>query len=189
MPRLFTGLEVPDPIRSALARLRQPLPGAKWIEAEDLHITLRFIGDIDNRSAEEFAHSLAGIEGQAFELRLAGLGAFGGNDPRSLWAGIEAGPELEALARAHDRAARATGLPAEARKFRPHLTLARLRHSPVDLVARFLQRHGGFRSEPFFVGRFVLFSSKPRSGGGPYVVEESFPLRGGHYDPLEYREE
>jgi 2'-5' RNA ligase len=189
MPRLFTGLEIPDPIRAGLARLRQPLPGAKWIEAEDFHITLRFVGDIDKRTAAEFTQILGGIETDAFEMRLSGLGAFGGNDPRILWAGVESGPQLDILARAHERAARAAGLPAEPRKFKPHLTLARLRHSPVDLVARFLQRHGGFRSEAFLVGRFALFSSKPRSGGGPYVVEEAFPLRGGHYDSLGYHEE
>jgi 2'-5' RNA ligase len=178
MPRLFTGIELPPDVREALARVRMPLPGAKWVEPENLHITLRFAGDIDNRVASEFAHGLAAIDGRAFPVRVAGLGAFGGNDPRVVWAGVEAGPELEALARANERAARAAGLPPEKRGFRPHVTLARLKHARADAVARFLGRNGHLRCEPFLVSRFVLLSSRPKVGGGPYVVEDAFPLQG-----------
>lgn len=178
MPRLFTGIEIPEELRLRLSRLRAPLPGAKWVEPDCLHITLRFAGDIDNRSADELAHALAAIDMPTLEVRIAGLGAFGGNDPRALWAGVEAGPELEALARANERAARNAGLAPESRKFKPHVTLARLRHARPDTVARYLHSHGAFRSEPFVASRFVLFSSRPLSGGGPYVVEEAYPLAG-----------
>lgn len=182
MPRLFTGIEIPDEQREAISRLRQPLPGSsKWIEPENLHLTLRFAGDISNAQAAELADRLSGISVDAFELRLSGLGVFGGNEPRSLWAGIEPSPELEALARANERAARAAGLPADPRGFKPHVTIARLKYASPDLVARILGRIGAFRSEPFLVGRFVLFSSRPKSGGGPYVVEQAFPLRGGEF--------
>jgi RNA 2',3'-cyclic 3'-phosphodiesterase len=181
MPRLFTGIELPEHVRSALARLKQPLPGAKWVEAENLHLTIRFAGDIDQRVAAEFAHFLGGVECHAFEMRLSGLGAFGGNDPRTLWAGVDAGEELAMLARAHERAARAAGLRPEPRNFKPHVTIARLRHTRVEVVARFLERHGAFRTERFPVGRFALFSSKPQVGGGPYVVEAAYPLLGGQY--------
>ncbi len=187
MPRLFTGIEIPDHLREALARLRQPLPGARWIEPENYHVTLRFAGDVDNRVAAEFAHALSEVETPAFELRFSGTGAFGGNDPRSLWARIEPSPELEALARAHEKAARIAGLQPETRKFRPHVTIARLRNTNVDIIARYLQRHGGFRTEPFLVSRFALFSSKPQVGGGPYVIEETYTLLGGDY--AEYEDE
>jgi 2'-5' RNA ligase len=176
MLRLFAGIEIPEHAQDALSRLRMPLPGAKWVEPESYHITLRFAGDIDNRVASEFADGLAGLSCDAFEIRLAGLGVFGGNDPRSIWAGVEAGPELATLARGCERAARAAGLPPESRAFRPHVTLSRMRHASVDAVARVLERHGAFRTEPFLVDRFVLFSSRPQSGGGPYVVEEGYPL-------------
>lgn len=182
MPRLFTGIEIPLEQREELAHLRRPLPGnSRWLEPENLHLTLRFAGDIDNQRAEEFADRLAGIEVNAFQMRLSGLGTFGGNEPRSIWAGVEAGPQLETLARANERAARAAGLPPEGRAFKPHVTLARVKYTSAAEVARVLGRIGAFRTQPFLVGRFVLFSSRPKSGGGPYVVEEAFPLRGGEF--------
>ena len=181
MPRLFTGIEIPAELREEIARLRVPLPGGKWIEPENLHTTLRFVGDLDNAQAREFSDRLGTIDVETFELRLAGLGAFGGNEPRSIWAGVESSPALEALARANDRAARAAGVPPDGRPFKPHITLARLKYSSPDEIARVLQRLGAFRSRPFLVARFVLFSSKPKSGGPPYVVEEAFPLRGGEF--------
>jgi 2'-5' RNA ligase len=179
MARLFTGIEIPDHIRDALAVLRQPLPGARWIDPAHFHITLRFAGDVDGRTARDLADLLAEVRGRAFELRLQGLGTFGGAEPRSIWAGVAPSDDLARLARAHERAARAAGLQPEGRTFRPHVTLARLSSSREEAVARFLGRNGAFRTEPFFVSRFVLFSSRPFVGGGPYGVEEAFMLDGG----------
>lgn len=178
MPRLFTAIELPEDIREELHRLRMPLPGARWIAPESYHITLRFAGDISNVDAREFAANLARIEPDGFEIRLSGLGVFGGDDPHSIWAGVELTPDLEELARAHEKAARNAGLPPETRAFRPHVTLARLRHSNVDAIARYLSRYGGYRSESFFVARTLLMSSRPSVGGGPYGIEDSFPMRG-----------
>ena len=182
MPRLFAGLELPEEVREQLADLERPLPGAKWIDMDDLHITLRFAGDLEGLVAREFEQGLAEIDVDAFELRLEGLGTFGGNDPRAIWAGVGACEPLEALARACDRAARNAGLAAMRQPFKAHVTLARLRHTPADVVARFLGKIGAFRSERFLVSAFVLFSSKPKVGGGPYVIEAAFPLRGGYCD-------
>ena len=182
MPRLFTGIEIPAEVREEIARLKVPLPGGRWTEPENLHLTLRFVGDLDKPQARASSPTgSATIDVDAFELRLAGLGTFGGNEPRSIWAGVEPSAPLEALARANDRAARAAGLPPDGRPFKPHVTLARLKYATPDEVARVLQRIGAFRSEPFIVARFVLFSAKPKTGGGPYAIEEAFPLRGGEY--------
>ena len=178
MPRLFTAIEVPDEIRDELYRLRMPLPGARWMKPESYHITLRFAGDIGNVAAREFAANLSRVEPDGFELRLSGLGAFGGDDPHAIWAGVELTPQLEDLARAHEKAARNAGLAPETRAFKPHVTLARLKHSNPEAVARFLTRSSGYRSEPFFVPRTLLMSSRPGTGGGPYGVEDGFPMRG-----------
>ncbi|MDX2308042.1 MAG: RNA 2',3'-cyclic phosphodiesterase [Hyphomicrobium sp.] len=179
MPRLFTGLEIPEDVADELSSLDQPLPGAWWIEDDYFHLTLRFVGDIDNRTADEFADQLGLISMDAFEIQLTGLGTFGGNDPRSLWTGVAPSEPLDALQRAHERAARNAGLPPERRSFKPHVTLARLSHTRIEALARYLARRGGWRSRPFQVERFVLYSSRPQTGGGPYVVEEAYPLRGG----------
>jgi RNA 2',3'-cyclic 3'-phosphodiesterase len=182
MPRLFTGIEIPAEVREEIARLAVPLPGgSRWTDPADLHLTLRFVGDIEKPQAQEFADNLESIDLDAFELRLSGLGVFGGNEPRSIWAGVEDSPALEALARANDRAARSAGLPPDGRQFKAHVTLARVKYASADEVARVLQRLGAFRSAPFIVSRFVLFSAKPKTGGGPYAVEEAFNLRGGEY--------
>lgn len=186
MPRLFTGIEIPEAIGDTLIELTQPIPGARWVDTDNFHVTLRFAGDIDGRSAAEFAATLRSIDFDPFTLRLSGLGTFGGHEPRTLWAGIEPNESLMSLARAHERAARSAGLPAEKRKFSPHVTLARLNRTPVDILARFLQRRGGYSSDTFLVDHFVLLSSKPKTGGGPYVVEESYPSTLGELDEADW---
>ena len=179
MPRLFTGLEIPASIRTQLSLIRAQLSGAKWIAADDMHITLRFVGDVEARAADEFAELLAGIEAEPIQVSIHGVGAFGGREPRVLWAGIEAGEDLAALYRAHDRAARAAGLEPDVRAFKPHVTLARMRGARHDAVARFLEENGALRTQPFLATRFVLFSARPGSGGGPYAVEAAYPFQDG----------
>jgi 2'-5' RNA ligase len=178
MPRLFTAIEIPAPIRQRLAFVRAPLGGAKWIEPEDMHITLRFAGDIDGRTADELAAFLEGVRARPFPVKILGLGAFGGREPKVLWAGVEAGEELDALHRANERAARAAGLEPEGRAFKAHVTLARMRGARQAAVARFLAENGGLRMEPFTVTSFVLLSARQGTGGGPYVVEAEYPLDG-----------
>ncbi|HYD15515.1 MAG TPA: RNA 2',3'-cyclic phosphodiesterase [Hyphomicrobium sp.] len=181
MPRLFAGIELPPDLADDLSDLAMPLAGAKWVEAQDMHITLRFAGDIDNPTADEFHAALASIDEHAFELRLSGFGAFGGQQPRTLWAGVAESPWLDTLARACERAARSAGLPPEKHSFKPHVTLARLKGMRPESVARVLGELGNFVSEPFQVERFALFSSRPKVGGGPYVIEDTFDLRGADY--------
>jgi RNA 2',3'-cyclic 3'-phosphodiesterase len=177
MPRLFSGIEIPPSIAMSLTILRSGLNGARWIDPENYHVTLRFIGDVDGASARDFADALAEIDAPAFELTFEGLGSFGGRKPHAIWAGISRTPELEALQRAHERAAREAGLPPETRNFKPHVTLARLRGARSDIVASYLERQGALFLQPFRVDHFALFSARPSIGGGPYVVEESYPLR------------
>ena len=179
MPRLFTGLEIPEPLIERLTHLRSGLNGARWIEQENYHITLRFIGDVDDPVADDVASALAKIRANRFAIRINRLGSFGGRKPRAIWAAIEAGPELEALYKATESAARAAGLAPETRNFIPHITLARLKGMSAKPVASYLEANGGFSTTPFEVDRFVLYSARPGSGGGPYVVEETYPLGSG----------
>ena len=176
MPRLFTGLEIPEPLIERLTHLRSGLNGARWIAEENYHITLRFIGDVDDPVADDVASALAKIRAKSFSIRINALGSFGGRKPRAIWAAIEAGTELEALYKANESAVRAAGLPPETRKFIPHVTLARLKGMSAKAVASYLQANGGFSTTPFEVERFVLYSARPGSGGGPYVVEDAYPL-------------
>ena len=177
MPRLFVGLEIPDIVRMQLGQVGGPLPGARWIDTDDLHLTLRFAGDLGNRQADELVGFLDDIHGPPFELKLTEFGAFGGREPRVIHASADGGPTLDQLQRATDRAARSAGLALEPRPFRAHVTLARLRGTSADVVADFLGSRARLVVEPFPVERFVLYSSRPRVGGGPYVIEHEFALR------------
>lgn len=176
MPRIFTGLEVPAEIGLSLSMLRGGLPGARWIDPDNYHITLRFIGNVDDGVAREIADMLARVRRTGFELRLEGPASFGGKRPRAVIATAPPVPPLLELQAEHERLMQRLGLAPEGRKFSPHVTLARLRESSSREVADYLAMRGPFRSALFPVGRFVLFSSRASVGGGPYVVEAAYPL-------------
>jgi 2'-5' RNA ligase len=176
MPRLFTGLELPSGAVEALCGLRGGLPGARWIDPENYHLTLRFIGDVDNPTAHSVAEMLDRIQRQAFAITLDGIGVFGGRKPHSVFAAVQTSPQLTALQAEQERLMQRLGLPPDSRKFAPHVTVARLRGVQPASVASYIEARGGFYWGPISVERFVLFSSRSGQGGGPYVVEEAYPL-------------
>jgi 2'-5' RNA ligase len=176
MPRLFVALEVPRNAAMSLSLLRGGLPGARWIDVENFHITLRFIGDIDGRTADEVVDRLDRIERPEFQIALSGMGSFGSKKPHAVFAGVTPAPEMYALQAEIERICQRLGLPADPRKFTPHVTLARLRNARTEDVAHYLSGRGNFHTAPFTVNRFVLMSSKESVGGGPYLTEEVFPL-------------
>ena len=177
MPRLFTGLEIPRDVGFALSLKRGGLYGARWLDPENYHITLRFIGDVDHATAGEVADALDRLSNsEAFTLRLDHLGSFGGDKPRALFAGVELNGTLARLQSAQERMLQRLGLPPEGRKFTPHVSLARLRGTSAEEIARYIALAGRFQPLEFEVGRFVLFSSKDSVGGGPYLVEQAYPL-------------
>ena len=179
MPRLFTGLEIPADVTFDLDLMKGGIIGGRWIDRESFHITLRFIGDIDEGLAREIAYELDGVEARPFSLRLKGIDVFGGNKPHTLYAGVEDCADLPRLQSIHERICQVLGLDAEPRKFKPHVTLARLRDPDIGNVHGFVAAHSLYKSRVFDVGRFVLFSSRPSRGGGPYAVEESYQLQAG----------
>ena len=179
MPRLFTGIEIPQDIRLALSMKRGGLPGARWLEREDYHITLRFIGDVDHVMARDIAGALEQQSYLApFTVRLTHLDVFGGDKPRSLFVRVEQNENLSRLFQVQEKELQMTGLTPEGRKFLPHVTLARLRGVCAGEVARYLDQTNWFEPMEFLVTRFVLYSSKGSIGGGPYVVEDIFELEG-----------
>jgi RNA 2',3'-cyclic 3'-phosphodiesterase len=176
MPRLFAGLEVPPHVTSVLEKLRGGLPGARWMEPSDYHITLRFIGDIGNRVAQEIDGLLADVSRRPLALRVSGLGTFGGDKPHSVFAAVEPTRELSELQSEVDRLIRACGVESDKRKFQPHVTLARLKGASSLDVANYLSLRGWFPAQTFTAERFVLYSSRVSTGGGPYIVETTYPL-------------
>lgn len=176
MPRLFTALEIPAEVASVLTLHRGGLVGARWIDPADYHITLRFLGDVDRRTANDLDEFLADIRSYPFEVTLDAIGSFGGDKPRAVFARVQPTPRLAELQADLERLMRRLGLPAEGRKFVPHVTLARLREtSPVD-VAHYLSLHPIVRPIAFTARRLALMSSRDSVGGGPYVVEATYPL-------------
>lgn len=178
MPRLFTALEIPRDAALSLSLLRGGLPGARWIDVENYHMTLRFIGDVEGHVADDIANSLDRVRRQPFSLALSGVGSFGSRKPHAIWAGVTPSPDLNALQAEIERICQRIGVPSDPRKFVPHVTLARLKNGNDNDVARYLSQRGNFSTMPFKVSRFVLMSSRDSIGGGPYIVEEAWPLTG-----------
>ncbi len=176
MPRLFIALEIPADVATELTLHRGGLSGARWIDPSDYHVTLRFLGDVDRRMANDVDHMLSDLGAYPFEVTLDALGSFGGDKPRALFARAAPSRALTELQADVERQMRRLGMPAEGRKFVPHVTLARLRDTtPVEL-AHFLSLHPIVRPISFTARRVALMSSRDSTGGGPYVLEAAYPL-------------
>ncbi|MGD0634021.1 MAG: RNA 2',3'-cyclic phosphodiesterase [Beijerinckiaceae bacterium] len=176
MPRLFTALELPEDIAADLAMLRGGLPGARWIDVENYHITLRFIGDTGEAEAREIHALLERIQRKPLTVTLEGLTAFGGGKPRAIVAAVKPETPLLEFQAGQERLMRRLGLPAETRKFSPHVTLARLRQTSALAVADYISARGFLPSRSFEAKQFVLMSARDSLGGGPYVIEAAYPL-------------
>ena len=174
MPRLFTGIKIPKPITETLSLIQYGLPFARWIEPDDFHITLRFIGDVEDHIADDIADGLEQMSFSPFTLKLASVGVSGRDKPRMVWAGVTACKDLTRLQLAHENLAQRLGLIAEGRKFIPHVTLARFKSGVRDNVTAYQMDHAGFQTEEFEVNRFELYSARASKGGGPYIIEQSY---------------
>ena len=175
MLRLFVGIGFPPELKLRLSLLCSGVPGAKWVDPGNLHLTLRFIGEIGEDVAADVDESLSRLRARRFTLQIAGTGVFG-DKPRSLWAGIERNPELVGLRDKIEQALIRVGLPPEPRKFAPHVTLARLRDPPLDKVRAFLTMHARFRADPLPVDGFSLIASFQTKAGSVYEDQADYPL-------------
>ena len=179
MLRLFAGIPLPSAVRESLGALQTGIPGARWVAPESLHLTLVFIGEVDEGAAEDIDEALAAIRGPAFDLRLSEVGHFGNRkSARAIWAGVVRAEPLTRLQEKVEVALNHAGIDVERRKYKPHVTLARLRNAPVAKVGDFLEAHNTFAAGPFAVDRFVLFRSRLGSGGAVYEILADYPLDG-----------
>jgi 2'-5' RNA ligase len=175
--RLFVALAIPESVAQPLLLLQGGVPGARWQTREQLHLTLRFIGEVEGNDMRVLDDALAGIDAPAFDLQLHSVGQFGNKQPHSLWAAARPNDMLDHLQRKVDSAIRRVGQPQDAHKFTPHVTLARLRHPDTDRMVDWLKYHALYTSAEFPVDTFHLWSSKLTSDGSIYRIEKSYDLR------------
>ncbi|MBL8644377.1 MAG: RNA 2',3'-cyclic phosphodiesterase [Rhodospirillaceae bacterium] len=177
MIRLFVGLSVPEDIAEELADLADNMPGARWIEPQNMHVTLRFIGEVSETVAEDIHHELARVTSKPFAYEGLGLETFGqGFKAHALIMRVSLTPELEILQGRVESAVARTGQPREARKFKPHITLARLKDSNPDRVQQFIAAHNLFRAGPVGVDHFILYESKMGKSGSAYFPLAEYPI-------------
>jgi len=173
MLRLFVGIDLPPELKLRVSTLCTGVPGARWVDAGNYHVTLRFIGDVDEGAASDIDAALLQIRAPRFALALAGVGNFG---TRMLWVGVERNHALAQLRDKIESAIVRAGFEPEGRRYAPHVTLARLKYPPEEHIQAFLAQHALFRAEPFAVDRFSLIASYLTKSGAIYEDQADYAL-------------
>ena len=177
MLRLFIAVDLPETIKENLESMSFGIPGAKWVRPEQLHLTVRFIGEVDGALFHDIKNILAEVSAASFSLQLKGVGYFPPRGaPRVLWIGLEKSEPLLLLRKKIDLRLLRVGVEPEGRKFSAHITIARLKNSPVQKIANFLSGNGLFSQEPFQVEDFKLYSSILSPKGAYHKVERIYPF-------------
>jgi 2'-5' RNA ligase len=176
MHRLFVAIRPPEPIRDLLIDAMDEGPEFRWQENTQLHLTLRFVGEVDRPVAEDLAAALGRIRAERFAVRIAGVGRFEQRSGGALWAGVEPKAAVAALAAKVERVCQSVGLQPERRAFHPHVTLARWKGRRAHEVARYVEQHGALVSDPFEVADFALFESHLSRHGAHYEQVARYPL-------------
>jgi len=175
--RLFVAVDLPWELRETLSDLQRGLPGARWVPEENLHLTLRFIGELPSHRAEEVDLALQALRGKRFALTLSGVGTHSKQGREvALWVGVERNPALEHLQTKIETALQRAGLPPEKRRFLPHVTLARLDGSSEAKLVSWVQSNNLFRAGPFEIDAITLFSSQLGKEASVYTAEVAYPL-------------
>jgi len=198
MLRLFVALPLPWEVRNRLDLLCGGIPGARWTPEDNFHLTLRFVGEVPESVAADVDDALATIRMPAFDLTLDGVGHFGPlQRARAVWAGVERNASLSRLQQKVDQTLMRAGLPADRRKFVPHVTLARIKGETGHHLADFLARNSMLRIGPIEVGSFALFASYLKPEGPVYEPLVHYSLTGAgpvaqfeaHYATLDFEDE
>lgn len=177
MIRLFVAVDIPEDIRILLCGMGASIPGARPVPTEQLHLTLKFMGDVENSMLPDIREALGAISTAPFTVCLKGVGHFPPRGmPRVLWLGIEPTPEIIALRNRVEKTLADIGIPRDSRKFSPHITIARLKNSPLKRVTQFLAGNSLFESPAFTVREFHLYASTLSPKGAVHTVQATFPL-------------
>ncbi len=177
MFRLFVALDLPDSIKSDLTLLSYGLPGARWVEPPNMHLNLRFIGEVDGGAFADIRDTLGDVRLEPFELTLKGTGFFPPKQsPHTLWAGVEKNESLTVLHSRVEAAIAKAGFPRETRKYAPHVTVARLNDTPINRLTGWLSGNALFKTPSFLVGSFCLYSSLLTGHGAAYEIEQEYEL-------------
>jgi len=177
MHRLFVAIRPPEDVRDLLIDAMDDSPALRWVGDEQLHLTLRFIGEVERPVANDIAAALDRVRSSNFQIRISGAGKFEKRSGGALWAGVEPKTPVVGLAAKVERALQQVGLEPEHRAFSPHITLARWNRRNSEAVEAFLRRNSDLHSDPFNVDRFVLFESKLSRHGPLYEEIAAFALR------------
>ena len=176
MHRLFVAIRPPEPVRDLLLDTMDDSADFRWQGDGQLHLTLRFIGEVERPLADDLADALTRIRAARFAIRVSGVGRFEQRNSGALWAGVEPKEPLAALAAKVERACQSAGLEPERRAFHPHITLARWKGRRTREVQAYLERTGGLFSDPFAVDEFILFESRLSRHGAHYEPVATYPL-------------
>lgn len=176
--RLFVAIRPPASVRDTLIDAMEGVEGARWQDEDALHLTLRFVGEVETPAANDLAGQLARIDWSPFKLRVAGAGTFERKgSPHTLWARVPPADALEGLRQKVERACELAGLGRETRRFTPHITLARLNRS-AGAIGGWLAARGNLAAGPWRVEDFVLYESHLGHEGAHYEAVEVYPLKG-----------
>jgi 2'-5' RNA ligase len=177
MYRLFVAIDLPDHVKKSLSEICFGLAGARWVDESQMHITLKFIGEVDGAVFREAREALANVQMEPFEIAIKGTGFFPPRgEPQRLWAGVEGNDRLKQLRNRVESALVRAGLENEKRKFAPHIGLAKVKDTPPGRLATYLSQYALFRLPPFEVREFCLFSSFLSSERAIHQIEEVYPL-------------
>jgi len=176
--RLFVALTLPAPVRDMLTALAQPLPGVSWTERDQLHVTLRFLGDVSAGVSQSMIARLATVKVEPFILPVEGIGTFPPNrPPRVLWIGVGSGhPRLFQLRQRLDDALLGAGLQLDVRTFHPHITLARCTENAAPAISHWMHVNRDVAPPPFRVDAFDLYASELRPAGAVHILKQRFEL-------------
>ncbi|WP_445666524.1 RNA 2',3'-cyclic phosphodiesterase [Fodinibius sp. AD559] len=176
--RLFIAIPLPKGVKQKLVGLQQPIDGLRWQSQEQMHLTLKFVGEVNKATAAELREELDKIDHPEFSMTIAGIGCFPeGKPPKVVWAGIKENMILEELHQKVEDRCEKMGIAPENRPYKPHVTIGRTKSTPKRAVTSFINQHKTFALPDIPVDEFVLFESKLYPDGARHQRLQTYLLK------------